>query len=166
MAEKGGEVSMHSLGAFIPAIFSIPENLVRAAMGLQAIVNGIYYAPGNGVIEDILARRAMAAELAKNPVGLSGCGPSTCPCQVGLCGPGLAGLGGTLDDVLNSVTSGSWGTYAVIGGATVLALLMFSGGGSTRRDLRASRAEYKAGVAKARAKYRREVAVIKSPREA
>jgi hypothetical protein len=55
-------------------------------------VDGIYYAPDNGVVAEILAKRKAAEYLTTNPngpVGLS-CGPSSpisqCPCHVGLCG--------------------------------------------------------------------------------
>jgi hypothetical protein len=97
--------------------------------------------------------------------GVSGiltcCGDNPCPCEGGSCGGnlvtglhGLGGLNGSLDDVLNSVTSsmGSWQTWAMVG-AGVLALVMFTGGGGTQRsaELAAARAQYKSKVASIRA---------------
>jgi hypothetical protein len=127
-------------------------------LGLGDIVDGIFYYPDNGVIPELLAKEKAAEYLTKNPngpVGLS-CGPassiSSCPCQVGLCG--MAGLGGTLDDVLGSVTAsmGDWKTWAMVG-AGVVALVMFTGGGGTQRsaELAAARAQYKSKVASIRA---------------
>lgn len=119
--------------------------------GMSAIVEGVYSLPPNLVVDELNAKIALAEELAKNPVGLS-CGPSSCPCQVGLCG--LGSLDGTLDDMLKTVTGGltNWKTLA-IAGAGVAALILFTGGGGSQRraELTAARAQYTAKVASIRA---------------
>ena len=175
------------LGVFMPAYWTLPQNPLDMGCGLGDIVDGIYSAPDNGVVAEILSKRKAAEYLTKNPLGPVGlsCGPSSsisaCPCHVGLCGGvgildccgdhpcpceggscggntvtgllGLRGLGGcglgsTLDDVLSSVTSGSWTTWAMVG-VGVLALVMFTGGGGSQRsaELAAAKAQYRAKVA-------------------
>jgi len=142
----------NGMGIFIPANWTIPENPISAAFGLGEIVDGIYNLPANPIVGELNAKIALAEQLQKYPVGLS-CGPSTCPCQVGLCG--ISGLGvGTVDDILNKVTGGmgDWKTWAIVGGG-VLALVMLTGGGGTQRrsELSAAKAQYKAKVAQIRA---------------
>jgi hypothetical protein len=170
------------LGYFMPAYWTLPQNPLYPSCGLGDIVDGIYYAPDNGVVPELLAKKKAAEYLTENPLGPVGlsCGPassiSSCPCHVGLCGGvgildcggeypcpcegsscggnlvtglhGLGGLNGTLDDVLSSVTSGGWTTWAMVG-AGVLALVMFTGGGGSQRsaELAAAKAQYKAKVA-------------------
>lgn len=143
---------MHSLGTFVQATWPIPQNPIREA-GFGDIVEDIYFAPGNGLVEDIIAKAELAEELKRNPVGLSGCGPSTCPCQVGFCGPGMGALGSTLDDVLSSVTSAKWTTWLPIAAGGILALYLFTGGGGSQRraELAAARAQYKSKVASIKA---------------
>ncbi len=137
------------IGKFMPAVWSIPENPIMRAYGLGQIVDGIYTLPQNPIVMEILAKRKMAEELQKNPLGPVGlsCGPSTCACQVGLCG-----LGVTVDEVLKDVTSGGWQTWA-IAGAGVLALVLLTGGGGSQRrsEIAAARAQYKAKVASIKA---------------
>jgi len=146
--------NLSNLGVFMPAVWTIPENpldMGPGPCGMGAIVNGIYRACGNGVVAELKAKQATAAAIQANPNGPVGlaCGPSSCACQVGLCG-----LDGTLDDVLSSVTGsmGNWQTWAMVG-AGVLALVMFTGGGGSQRsaELAAARAQYKSKVASIRA---------------
>ena len=153
---------------------------------MDAIVTGIFKSNDNGVVADILARRALLEAATKNPLGPVGlaCGCSSeppkddlcglgiidcgvpgipCPCErgIGTCGGnqvtgllGLAGLNGTVDDLLGSVTSsmGNWTTWAMVG-AGVLALVMLTGGGGSQRraELTAARAQYASKVASIRA---------------
>jgi hypothetical protein len=170
--------NLPSLGVFMPAHWTVPQNPFAAAFGLGRIVDGIYQMTDNGVVAEILAKRKAAEYLTKNPLGPVGlsCGSRKCSCDVGLCGlgifncgtpdpcpcetgscggnlvTGLHGLGTTLDDVMTSVTSGGWQTWAMVG-AGVLALVMFTGGGGSQRsaELAAARAQYKSKVASIRA---------------
>lgn len=150
---------MHSLGAFVAPTWCIPGNPVRATynayVGLGDIVDGLYSLPANPVVAELKAKIAMAEALQKYPVGMS-CGPSQCPCLVGLCGP-VAGMGDITADVnrlLGQVTGslGNWQTWAIVG-AGVAALVMFTGGGGSQRraEMTAARAQYKAKVAQIRA---------------
>ena len=172
------------LGIFLPAHWTVPQNPLKIPFGLGAIVTGIYKMTDNGVVAEILEKRAAAEALEKNPngpVGLS-CG-SACSCQVGLCGlgiidcgapnpcpceagscrgnlvTGLHGLGnlnGTLDDMLGSLTGamGDWKTWAMVA-AGVGALVLFTGGGGSQRS---------AELAAARAQYKSKVASIRASR--
>lgn len=120
------------MGIFVPAVWAVPENPIERAWradGLGRIVTGIYSYPQNQLVLDILAK----AKLAEKEKG----GDTS-----------LSGLGMTVDDVLKSVTSGGWQTWA-LAGAAILALILFTGGGSVERhsELAAARAEYKAKVA-------------------
>ncbi len=169
---------MHSgLGTFVAPTWIIPENPVKAAYsglgtiiagnyrlpakpfapsGMGDIVDGIFYMPSNGVVEDLNARIAMAEALQKYPVGLS-CGPSSCPCQMGFCGPTIAGMGDITADInklMGQVTGslGNWQTWAIIGAGVVGLVLLTGGGGSQRRaEMTAAKAEYRAKVASIRA---------------
>jgi hypothetical protein len=143
--------SSRGIGVFMPALWTIPENPIMRAYGLGDIVDGLYSLPENPIVLEIIAKRKMAEELQKNPLGPVGlsCGPSTCPCQVGLCG-----VSGTVDELMAQVTSsmGDWKTWAMVG-AGVLALVMFTGGGGSQRrsEIAAARAQYKAKVASIKA---------------
>jgi hypothetical protein len=167
-------MNMHSLGFFVAPNYPIPmPNPVRAAyaaagvgdivdahytlpsnpFGLGAIVDGIYSMPSNAVVDDLNARIAMAEALQKYPVGLS-CGPATCPCQTGLCGPGMGDLTADLSSLMGKVTGSlsGWQTWAVVGAGVAALVLLTGGGGSQRRaELTAARAQYKAKVASIRA---------------
>jgi hypothetical protein len=140
------------LGVFLPAYWNIPQNPLALGPGLGQILDapGIFLYPDNGVIPEILAKQKAAEYLTLNPngpVGLS-CGMGNCGCGATDCGMGS--LGGTLDDILGSVTGamGNWTTWAMVG-AGVLALVMFTGGGGSQRsaELASARATYKAKVA-------------------
>ena len=72
------------LGDIVDGRYTLPSK----PFGMGDIVDGIYNMPPNAVVADLNARIALAEALQKYPVGLS-CGPSQCPCQVGLCGPGM-----------------------------------------------------------------------------
>lgn len=143
--------STRGIGVFMPAVWSIPENPIMRAYGLGDIVSGLYTLPENPIVLEIVAKQKMAEELQKNPngpVGLS-CGPSTCPCQVGLCG-----VSGTVDDLMSQVTTsmGDWKTWAMVGAGVVALVMVTGGGGSQRRsELAAARAQYKSKVASIRA---------------
>jgi hypothetical protein len=149
--------SSPSMGVFMPAHWTVPQNPITGWPSLAAIVAGLDFSyPSNGVVAEIQAKQKVAEELTKNPngpVGLS-CGPTACPCSLGYCGSeiGMSGLGSTLDDVLSGVTSGGWQTWA-IAGAAVLALVMLTGGGGAQRssELAAAKAKYKSEVARIRA---------------
>ncbi len=152
------------LGLFLPAHWTLPQNplLYPTAglcnlgdgCGLGDIVTGIYRMTDNGVVPEIMAKRARLEYLEKNPlgpVGLSGCGPSACPCELGYCGTGLNGV---MDDVMSSVTgmAANWQTWA-LAGVGILALVMLTGGGGSQRsaELAAARAQYKSKVASIKA---------------
>jgi hypothetical protein len=153
----------NGMGRFMPAVWSIPENPIQAAYGLGFIVDGLYTLPQNPIVADILAKRKMAEEIQKNPVGLS-CGISTCPCDVGLCG-----VSGTVDDLMAKVTSampGGWQNWAVFGGgALLLLMIMMSPGGRRRSEMAVIRSEYKSKVASAKARYRAARHGVKHPPE-
>lgn len=140
------------LGTIIAGNYRLPARPF-AGGGMGDIVDGIYSMPDNGVVADLNARIAMAEALQKYPVGLS-CGPATCPCQVGLCGPGMGDLTADLNKLMGSVTGslGNWQSWAIIGGG-VLALVMLTGGGGSQRraEMTAAKAQYKAKVASIRA---------------
>lgn len=101
-------LSLHpatGVGRFMDAYWTLPENPLfprRRGLcnlgdgcGLGDIVTGIYRMVDNGVVPEILAKKAALEEAARHPlgpVGLSGCGcgSSDCGCEVGLgCGRGL-----------------------------------------------------------------------------
>lgn len=143
--------STRGLGVFVPAIWTIPENPIKRALGLSEIVDGMYTLPQNPIVAEILAKRALAEQLAKEPpVGISGCGIGECPCAVGLCG----GLGISADEVLKSVTESvpTWALFA--GGAALLLLVYMGGGGRKRSEMSAAKAEYRSKVAAAKSRYR------------
>lgn len=153
------------VGMFLPPTWTIPENPLKGYLGIGMgsmgeIVTGLYTLPSNPIVDELNAKIALAAQLQKYPVGLS-CGPATCPCQVGLCGPTSAGMGGLTDDLTSSLNSlmssvtgsmGNWQTWAMVG-AGILALVMFTGGGGSQRsaELAAAKAQYKSKVAGIRA---------------
>jgi hypothetical protein len=140
------------LGVFTPASWPIPQNPILAGRGLGELVDGLYTLPQNPIVQELKAKIALTEELQKNPVGMS-CGPTSCPCAVGLCG-GLSGLGGGVDDLLSSVTSsmGDWKTWAIVAAGVGALILLTGGGGSQRRsEIAAARAEYKAKVARIKA---------------
>lgn len=164
-------LATQGMGIFLPAHWTLPQNPLLeppvglcnlgdgcgcglSDCGLGAIVTGIYQMTDNGVVPEILAKRAKLEYLEKNPlgpVGMAGCGPSTCPCELGYCGTGLNGV---MDDIMASVTgmAADWKTWAIVGGG-VLALVMLTGGGGSQRraELAAAKSRYKASVARIKA---------------
>jgi len=66
----------------------------------------------------------------------------------------MGDIGTSLSSAWSSLTTGGYNNYLLIGGAALLGLMMFTGG-KKHRERAAARAEYKAAVGQARAKYRR-----------
>lgn len=96
------------IGRFMNAYWSLPENPfypqrrglcnLGDGCGLGAIVTGIYRMTNNGVVPEILARKAALEEAARHPLGPVGlsCGGNCggdCGCEVGLNGLGIMDCG-------------------------------------------------------------------------
>jgi len=155
------------IGKFVPAHWTIPENYFSGMGALMAATHRIpenYFRPGlgtlidnyrmwpsspNPIVTEIQAKVAALVQKSQAPPAGLSCGIGNCPCEVGLCG-----LGSQVDDVLASVTSGGWQTWALVA-AGIGAFVLFTGGGGSQR---------KSEIAAAKAKYRSDVARIKAAR--
>jgi hypothetical protein len=66
----------------------------------------------------------------------------------------MGDIGTSLSNIWSNVTTGGYSNYLLLGGAALLGVMLL-GGGKKRRERAANRAEYKASVSKARARYKR-----------
>ena len=135
------------VGTLVAATHRIPENYFRPALGTLIDNYRMWPSVPNPIVTEIEAKIAALIQKSQEPpVGLS-CGIGDCPCEVGLCG-----MAGPVDDVLQSVTSGGWQTWALVA-AGVGALILFTGGGGSQRrsEISAAKAQYRAKVARIKA---------------
>jgi hypothetical protein len=132
-----------------PAMFPLPDNPILRVFSPQTLAGMGDFVPASFPLPDNPILRA---------TGLCGCG-APCGCSEGLCscGRGMGDIGTSLSGMWSSLTTGGYNKYMLLGGAALLGVMLL-GGGKSRKERSASRAEYKAAVSRARAKYKRTLA--------
>jgi hypothetical protein len=128
-----------------PASFPLPDNPILRAFSPRTLMGMGDFFPASFPLPDNPILRAS---------GLCGCGSPLCGCPGGLCSGGMGDIGTSLSNAWSGLTTGGYNNYLMLGGAAILGLMMFTGT-KKHRERSASRAEYKAAVGQARAKYRR-----------
>jgi len=138
---------MGGCSGLVPGKFCLPANPIADAFAVQSLAGVGDFFPARFPLPDNPILRA---------TGLGACGPS-CGCPGGLCSCGMGDIGTSLSSAWSSLTTGGYNNYLAIGGAALLALMLFTGG-KKHRERSAARAEYKAATSRAKAKYRRSLA--------